>query len=407
MCQKKRNGVIPMAEFNLLLDTNIFIKNKYGFSSGSLFNLKKHCDDGVATMYTNDIILREVRRHIKSDVGLLAAQAKNAIKDHKELVNAITPEAFEEVKKMLLSAPDNLRATFDSYMQDAVQLSNEKLSIIDLLNDYFAPNSPFEGNKEKRSEFPDATIIMSIKRYIALMGGEALHVVTDDNGWHNALKDTVGIVMHKEVKTLLTAISQKQEGLFKKITAYVGTQLEVLQTQSEMWLIDQSWDFVVDEIDTCVECDAIDEIKVKSINPILDSIEYIDAREGNAVVTLSDVASIKINFSYVDHTEEIYDKEDGVWYNTIYGNGDAEIAVPFSLSVMVLFTDGADGEFDLDAPDFDELDKSNIVILNHELAEQNDYISDPYYDICPDCGGKIGLHNDGGNGFCIKCASAH
>ena len=92
--------------------------------------------------------------------------------------------------------------------------------------------------------------------------------MTDDNGWHNALKDTVGVVMHKEVKTLLTVISQKQEELFKKITAYVGTQLEGLQTQSEMWLIDQSWDFVVDEIDTCVECDAIDEIVVKSINPI-------------------------------------------------------------------------------------------------------------------------------------------
>ena len=396
-----------MAEFNILLDTNIFIKNKYGFSGGSLLNLKKHCDDGAATMYTNDIILQEVRRHIKSDVGLLAAQAKNAIKDHKELVNAITPEAFEEIKKILLSAPDNLRATFDSYMQGSVQLSNEHLSIIDLFNDYFAPNAPFEGNKEKKSEFPDAAIIMSIKKHIALMGGEALHVVTDDNGWHNALKDTVGIVMHKEVKTLLTAISQKQEELFKKITAYIGTQLEGLQTQSELWLIDQSWDFVVDEIDTCVECDAIDEIVVKSINPILDSIEYIDAQEGNAIVTLSDVASIKISFSYIDHTEEVYDKEEGVWYNTIYGNGEAELVVPISLSVAVLFTDGADGEFDLDAPDFDELDKSGIVILDYELTDKNDYLAEPYFDICPDCGERIGLHNDGGNGFCSKCAPNH
>ena len=29
------------------------------------------------------------------------------------------------------------------------------------------------------------------------------------------------------------------------------------------------------------------------------------------------------------------------------------------------------------------------------------------YTICPDCGKKIGLENDGGNGFCIECAPYH
>ena len=396
-----------MAEFNVLLDTNIFIKNKYGFSSGSLSNLRKHCDDGTVTMYSNDIILREVQKHIRADVGLLAAQAKNAIKDHRELVNAITPKTFEEIKKMLLSASDNLLVMFDDYMRGTVKLSNENLSVIDLFDDYFAPTAPFEGNKEKKAEFPDAVIIMSIKKHIDLMRGEALHVVTDDNGWHNALKDIAGVTMHSEVKTLLTAISQKQEELFKKITAYVGTQIEALQEQAETWLFDQNWDFAVDEIDTCIECDEIDEVEVVSINLILDSIEYIDIREGNAIVTFSDVATIKINFSYIDHTEEIYDKEDGVWYNTIYGNGETEIAVPISLSVAVLFPDGSDSEFDFDAPDFDELDKNSVVILNPELTVRKDYLCDPYFDICPDCGERIGLHNDGGNGFCVKCVPKH
>ena len=30
-----------------------------------------------------------------------------------------------------------------------------------------------------------------------------------------------------------------------------------------------------------------------------------------------------------------------------------------------------------------------------------------FYSICPDCGCKINLKNDGGNGFCIKCAVEH
>ena len=29
------------------------------------------------------------------------------------------------------------------------------------------------------------------------------------------------------------------------------------------------------------------------------------------------------------------------------------------------------------------------------------------YDTCPDCGCRIGIENDGGNGFCINCAPNH
>lgn len=40
-------------------------------------------------MFTNDIIIREVKYHIETEVGLLAAQAKNVIKNHGELINAV------------------------------------------------------------------------------------------------------------------------------------------------------------------------------------------------------------------------------------------------------------------------------------------------------------------------------
>ncbi|MBO7253005.1 MAG: DUF4935 domain-containing protein [Oscillospiraceae bacterium] len=81
-----------MGRFNVLIDTNIFMAAKYNFSGGSLCNLKKYCEDGIAVLFTNDIILREVASHIDEDVGLMARQAKNAIGQRAELVNAITQE---------------------------------------------------------------------------------------------------------------------------------------------------------------------------------------------------------------------------------------------------------------------------------------------------------------------------
>ena len=40
-----------MTTFDVLLDTNVFIKAKYAFDKTSLDYLRKYCDDGVACLY--------------------------------------------------------------------------------------------------------------------------------------------------------------------------------------------------------------------------------------------------------------------------------------------------------------------------------------------------------------------
>lgn len=175
-----------MTTFNVFLDTNIYMQAKYDFDKGTLLHLKKYSDDGVVNTFKNDIITREVKRHINLDVKLMAAQVKNSIKDHPELLNAISLEEYEMIKTALLSSPDRLISAFDSQMNGAAILSNDGLSVTNLFCDYFDSNFPFEGSKDKKSEFPDAVVIMSIKQFMESSETNNLHVVTNDNGWHNA-----------------------------------------------------------------------------------------------------------------------------------------------------------------------------------------------------------------------------
>lgn len=77
------------------------------------------------------------------------------------------------------------------------------------------------------------------------------------------------------------------------------------------------------------------------------------------------------------------------------------------MSVTVLFSSKYEDKLELDAPDFNEIDKESIQIIGYEFTERGNEIHDPYYDVCPDCGEKIGMQNDGGNGFCINCALNH
>lgn len=74
-------------------------------------------------------------------------------------------------------------------------------------------------------------------------------------------------------------------------------------------------------------------------------------------------------------------KEDHVWYNTAYGDGMTEIKIPISLSITVMLPDEDAGEFELDSPDFDELDKENCETIEYELTERNDDYHDPYFDM--------------------------
>ena len=391
-----------MNSFNVFLDTNIFIKSKYDFTKGPLATLKKYCERGIITLFTNEIILFEVRHHIANDVKLLAQQAKNSIKEHKELINAITLESYNVIEKTLLSAPEKLNAQFDSFMDGSIILSNENLSIIELFNDYFHKHAPFEKIEKKKAEFPDATAIMSIKHFVK-QNNSTIHVITDDNGWHDALNDIDNIFLYKTLKDLLTEIAKLEE-LYTQIAQYMGDCVDYFSSSIHTWFCDHDWSSYVNNIEMCIECNEIDDMSISAVTLIPDGIEYIDKKEGYAVALFSGIATLHLTFPYTNHTNEVYDREDHVWYNTIYGNGSAEISVSFTGSATILIYEN--GELKFNSPDFEEINLGGITVLDYELTpyRENDF---PYFDTCPDCGKPIGIHNDGGNGFCTNCALRH
>ena len=393
-----------MNRFNVFLDTNIFIGAKYNFAGGSLCNLLKYRENGTAILFSNDIIIREVLNHIDCDVSAMARQAKNAIKKHGELVNAITREAYNSIEATLLDASKSLRTQFENYVSGATLLPNQGLSIVALFDDYFGKQAPFENNEKKKAEFPDAVVIMSIKRYLDETPGAVLHIVSDDDGWHDALREINGIFLYKSLSELLTKIAEDEKELYAQITQYMQACIADLQSSAEGWFVCQDWSAAVDNIDVCIECEEIEDMYVTAINLAPDGVEYIDREDEFASAVFSGMASFYLGFQYIDHTNEVYDREDRIWYNTIYGKGAVELKVPFTGSVTILIPD--DGEMELNSTDFDEINLGDVEIIDFRLTPyRND--DDPYFAVCPDCGKPLGIHNDGGNGFCIDCAAQH
>lgn len=393
-----------MATFNVFIDTSIFIKNKFTFQAGPLDSLNKYCQKGYCALFTNSIIQRELEKHIKADVGKFAAQAKNTIKKNPELVNAISKEEYCIITEKLISAPDRLLEQFKTFFADAIYLPIDNLSLPAVFDDYFNVVPPFENKENKKAEFPDAVAIMSIKRYLQETEDITMCVVSDDDGWKNAFDEQKNVRIYKDLRSLLTEVS-KQEELYELIAKFMGDHVVDLSCFVEDWLYEQDCSPLVEGIDPCIECDELEDLRIGEIVITPHSVDFIDAENKCAVVGFSGTAPAVIDFNYIDHTDEVYDREDHVWLNTVYGTGSIDVKVPFAGTVTVMVAD-TEEKMNFKDPKINDIDWDDVEMTVLEMKDhrQDD---DPYYCICPDCGQPIGIHNDGGNGFCIDCALNH
>lgn len=391
-----------MASFNVLLDTNVFDSSKYGFKNNVFSSLIKYCANGMAKQYSNSIIINETKRHILKDVDMSARRAKNSIRDRKELINALSKEEYDYIESTLLNTSNKLNEMFDDFIGDATIISNCGLSMDDLFNDYFSENEPFEDNKDKKSEFPDAVIIMSIKKFLLDNPSESLHIVTDDNGWHKALSSTSGVFLYKRLKDLLTEISKEEHELYDKILLFLEKEKDNIIDYVRECIEENEWYNELSQND--FECDEIEEINFINFKTLTTSIEYIDVNDGYASISISGIALFDTSYKYIDHSEEIYDREEHIFYNTKYGTAREKDEVPVDIELTVFLEDNEIA--DIDPIQYDDVNFSSIHLVSIEYTE-NDPYKKYYYSTCPDCGTSIGIENDGGNGFCVNCAPNH
>lgn len=397
-----------MDVFNVFLDSNVFINEKYNFSgTSSLSNLKKYIDEGTVDLYTNDIVIREVKHHINKDIRNLSSQAKNAVYKCKELMNTLPSSEAEFIKNAIMKTSERLLYAFDSYIANSTVINYNNISLEDIFYDYFSSEAPFEGRKEKKSEFPDAVIIKSIIQYWN-DPKEKLYVITDDKGWHRALECESNIIVLKNLKCFLSEVSKKQK-LYEKMLNIIKENDKQLKNKIEQWFFEKEWELAIEDLYTSIECTDVFDINFDKtdIHLKFDAVEHIDS-DGGTIVG-SGYAGVIIFFNYIDHSEEYYDRENHVLYNTKHADGEIKFKVPFQMFIDVFINEDNEN-IEIDSIYIDNENHEIDVIEffeNEHYEEDNDDENEYFYDMCPDCGCKINLENDGGNGFCSECALKH
>lgn len=405
---------------HVFVDTQVFIKESYDFGvKGKFALLEKQIENGKVQLLTSDIVKGEVERHIKKDVKKGLNILQNALSGRHLAIfrEGKYSSIFQSIDESSMTI-DALKI-FDDYLTNvnAICLDISDVNLHSVISDYFSAKPPF-GEGHKKTEFPDAFNASLLQKYSAANG--KVYVVSGDGDYFNV----ENVFCFKTLSELLDAIiSQDDEiGLQSKEYLNLASVQNLIFNKVEAELMDVGYQLYVDGTNTDRKGISsgfeYDETELLSISTQrLTELEVIDIEYTDKTITIMTKCRTKLEFccSFFDEENSVWDSVDKEYVHVHYGKMHEFHNALIPVKICVTFVnDGEDISFEVDEITVDTDIKFDQYTLqkNGRSRIDNPYSyweddQDEFENYCPDCGCGMTLENDGGNGFCTKCAPEH
>ncbi len=325
----------------VLVDTSAFIEANsdfIGLHSALLPSFFDAAAEKGIVLLTHPILDREIQKHIE-DSSIYKEYQKliNQLGKCKDVLILAECNDIELFKK--IAAFDVKAKTFETFMdnyKNAVRLGYPDPEII--FGQYFAAKPPFSATGKKKSEFPDAFVIESVKQYLEEHPNEVLLVVSKDPDWEKAFSGMDNVSICGSISDAVTKINKIESILSEEIitelfqSAYKEMLADVqFSAECECYGIPDyefSEDFETDRVEVTAIDDIIVPLKVTRSSLLIKTTATISV-DGHGVV--------------LDEDSSVWDKEDGNYIYTVYADlsvtdGEAEVECEIELG------------FDLDDP---------------------------------------------------------
>lgn len=357
--------------FNVFLDTEIFSHEKNDVSSRKLTSLRKYCQMGLVRLFTCDVVVREVKSHLVSELKEQYNSIQRTIESKplsllkKKEAPVIDLPKLEHLEERLLSQ-------FDEYLEetDCEVIESKQVQLAEVLDDYFNEIPPFEEKNKKKHEFPDSVIIKAIKTFFQQIP-ERLYVVTNDGGWKAAFSGDKKFEVFDNLEEMLKTVSQfcKEPYADKYISFLSDHSDEIVEKIKDRLENDIEW---FEKVGTdVIELDEVFEFEVERIRLRDNDFEYV-SKDG-ATVNLSAEVYIKLQYTYNDYTGSFQDDETGDLYNVSSGEMMERHKFYLVLSVGI---DAEGDDMELSDYAFDDFDLDDHGTLlerkNEEYMEEPD-----------------------------------
>lgn len=172
----------------ILIDTSIFDGNGLRLEKGLLGKLSQFKQSPIVYLFP-DVIKNEVLRHLENKIKVSRTALEKALNDAgdylffegSELNDAKqTLIGSKEIEGLANSRVDNFIEATDALVLDC----GDYVSVSDLLAGYFSNNPPFAETGKKKSEFPDAIVLMAVEAWADQNNSNVL-AIAKDGDWES------------------------------------------------------------------------------------------------------------------------------------------------------------------------------------------------------------------------------
>ncbi|WP_352339259.1 PIN domain-containing protein [Psychrobacter sp. 16-MNA-CIBAN-0192] len=334
----------------ILVDTSIFDRYGLKLEKGLIGKLKQFKDSDIDYLLP-DVIKGEIESHLKKKVKSSRASLEKALNDAEDhlffdcsKLNSAKSTLIDsrEVEDIVLNRLDNFIANTGAIVLEC----GNYISITNLLNQYFQNEPPFAETGNKKSEFPDAIVLLATEAWAKEEDIQVLAVASDKD-WKNYCDTSANI---DYIEDLADALSK-----FNKATAPFAFL-----------------SFLTSKIDSS------DDEAVVFINKIYDEVRFyfydfipeIEAYSSHyweqdcSHGWLTDFELTDHNFKIVDHDKDYVVLE-------VSANITVKVEVDFSLS------------------HYDSIDRDYVFLKNITRVVDKQFTSEILITICGDLTGSL------------------
>lgn len=250
------------------------------------------------TLLSHPILSGEIKKHIlSSDLAKRPDELQKTFARNKTVLEMIGISPEEATKKLQeLSLGRRLISAFEEKYRDAVSLKYS--SPAKVFEDYFSVKPPFSSSGSKKSEFPDAFVLMSIKDYVKANPMSSVLVISKDDDWRDSVSDIDHLSFAGSIEDAIKAIQSAEAILPSFQTAY-----EEIKDKIAWVAMGECFDLdnyeIVDDIETT-------NIRVSNLR---DDIIPLRITKTEALISCSAELSVDGTVTVVDEGRSYYDPE--------------------------------------------------------------------------------------------------
>lgn len=204
----------------VMIDTNYFISKKFDTSTIALENFQEMIKAELGVFLYNDILIGEYKSNLNKAINSTKEKFKGFLGD-KDTLNKAIPmfgvmrrkEKIEEFEKVHLIPYEN---KFWEYIKqiDGIDTMIKDISVEEIFKKYFDAKPPFQTNKNKKSEFPDAFILESVINWVKndpkfIKDKDSVYFVTKDKGISEAFSNTLVNVVTDLSHCLVSSVGEE------------------------------------------------------------------------------------------------------------------------------------------------------------------------------------------------------